>query len=208
MPRTSLTHGPTGRTSAPPPSLRHPRPRAHPQLEALEADHRNFQRLLRVFESELAQFHDAGQPDYGVMCDIMHYVTNFPDRTHHPTEEIIFERLLRLDPAARGPIEEIRQEHERLAGAGAELLRLLDEILSDAFIARDSVESPARAYVKMLREHMTKEESELFPRAAARLSPADWEAIAAVTRRLPDPLFSNAPADQEYRAIRERLACA
>ena len=205
------THAPPGRT----PSQRTPRKRPVPSgtgarapLDALRHEHLNFEKLLRIFESELTQFHDAGLPDYGIMRDVMHYVTNYPDRAHHPTEELIFERLLRADSAARAPVEQLRRQHRWLTDTGIEILHLLDEIVADVPMAREPVESLAREYVQALRAHMELEESTLFPLAASRLSPDDWRAVAAAARRLPDPLFGNEPADQEYREIRERLTAA
>ena len=179
------------------------------EIEALKADHVIFQKLLRVFESELALFHDGEKPvDYEIMRDVMHYVTNYPDRKHHPMEDLIFGRLLQVEPAARRPVEELQQEHEWLATTGTELLRLLDEIVADAMISRDSVESLARTYLQRLRAHMDQEEATLFPMAAERLSPEDWAALTVAGKRLGDPLFGGAQADQKYRAIRERLGAA
>jgi len=200
------THTPT-RRGAPPRVSGHDSAPAPGALKTLLADHRNFQELLRVFEAELARFHDADAPvDYPLMRDIMHYVTNYPDRVHHPMEDLVAECLLPMEPAARAPVAELRAEHEWLTATGTELLHLLEEIISDAMIPRDAVDSLARAYVERIRAHMDKEEATLFPMAARHLSAGDWAAITAAGHELSDPLFGNTPTDQTYRAIRDRLS--
>jgi hemerythrin-like domain-containing protein len=57
------------------------------------ADHVRFARLLDLVERELAAFHDGGQPDYGLLLDIVHYLRHYPDRFHHPREDVAFTRL-------------------------------------------------------------------------------------------------------------------
>lgn len=58
----------------PPPTSRPPQretPASKPdQLSVLEGEHRNFQRLLSLFESQLALFRRGEDPDYTLMRDI------------------------------------------------------------------------------------------------------------------------------------------
>ncbi len=174
-------------------------------LDTLRADHRNVEKLLRVFEAELARFHDAETVDYETLHDVMHYVTNYPDLTHHPLEEQVAVRLLRSDSSAGPLAQALHREHEMLTAAGTALLHVLDDIAGDVPMPRAAVESQARTYVERLRRHMADEEAGLFLLAAQRLSVQDWADIAAATQRPADPLFGSAAASQAYRAIRERL---
>ena len=176
-----------------------------PQLRALQREHHNFQRLLDLFESQLALFHRGEDPDYALMRDIMRYLTQYPDRFHHPNEDLVFERLQRVEPAAGPFILQLMKEHEQLFAKGSELLALLEEVANDVLIARDTVESSAKAYVDGLRAHMDKEEGTLFPLAEQRLKRADWDAIATAIRRYEDPLFG-AQVAPGYRAIFEQLS--
>ena len=176
-----------------------------PQLRALQREHHNFQRLLDLFASQLALFHDGGDPDYGLMRDIMRYLTQYPDRFHHPNEDLVFDRLRQVEPAAGPFILQLVKEHELLYAKGSELLALLDEVASDVLIARETVETLAKAYVNGLRAHMDKEEGTLFPLAEQRLGPADWAAIATAIRRYEDPLFG-AQVAPGYRTIFDQLS--
>ncbi len=175
------------------------------ELLRLQNDHLNFQKLLRLFESQIKLFHECEEPDYELMRDIMHYMTQYPDRFHHPAEDLVFERLLQLDPAARPLVKDLEKEHVELVASGVELLHLLDDVVADVMITRESVESAARTYLDQLRAHMEKEESTLFPMAGKRLSAKDWAAIETAVKRHDDPLFST-QVDQKYRAILEQLS--
>lgn len=174
-------------------------------IRTLQNDHRNFRRLLDLFEAELMLFHRGDEPDYALMRDIVLYMTQYPDQVHHPNEDLIFDRLQKVDPGARLAVIGLLREHEELIAKGSELFALLDEIVGDAFIARDTVESAAHAYVSGMRAHIEKEEGTLFPLAVSRLGQGDWAAIAAASRRYDDPLFG-ARLDPGYRAIFERLS--
>lgn len=187
------------RDSATGPTPAGPRPA---ELAALEADHRNFRRLLTEFENELERFRDAEPTvDYAIMRDIVHYMTSYSDQVHHPLEDLIAGRLSPAEPA----VADLRQEHESLTRAGADLLRILEEVIADAMIRRDAVERHAREYVQRLRAHMDREEAGLLPLAERRLGAADWASIRAAARNLEDPLFGQA-ADPKYRMLRDRLS--
>lgn len=176
----------------------------HEELRRLYDDHECFRRLLRLLEAQIHRFQDGQDPDYELMRDVLHYMTEYPDQFHHPAEDLIFERLGRVDPASRPLVEAIEAEHEGLVASGAALLALLEKVLADTVIPRATVESAARKYLAWLRDHMDKEESSLFPLAARRLSAGDWEAVGVAVKRHDDPLFS-AQVDRRYRAILEQL---
>jgi len=203
--------------SSPPSPKRHRKPASRrspqrraltedvPQLRVLQREHHNFKRLLNLFETQLALFRRGDDPDYALMRDIMRYLTQYPDRFHHPNEDLVFERLQQVEPAAGHFILQLLKEHEQLFARGSELLAALDDIAGDALIARDALEALARGYLDGLRAHMDKEESTLFPLAEQRLTRADWAAIATAIRRYDDPLFG-AQVAPGYRAIFEQLS--
>lgn len=173
-------------------------------LKTLRADHTNFKGLLGLLDAEIARFQKGKEPDYPLMRDALHYMTQYPDRVHHPAEDVIFEHLLKLDSSLKPAITEMFVEHERLVAGGTELLRLLEEVLGDAVMSRDVVTAAARKYLDAMRAHIDREERTLFPLAEKRLTAADWAAIEAESRKLPDPLFGTV-TDPRYRAILERL---
>lgn len=208
MPRGSPTVPP--RT---PPLPRQARAKAAPgagpsdDIARLRAEHHNFQRLMKLFQAELAQFQAGEDADYGLMRDIMQYMVQFSDRFHHPREDLIFERLLQAEPAAAHAVRSILHEHEDMAARATELVAALQQIAADAMYSRESLEAMARDYLAELGTHIRKEEAVLFPLAQRHLRAQDWAAIRAQSRAYQDPLFGGNVAPG-YRALFRRLAGA
>jgi hemerythrin-like domain-containing protein len=62
-------------------------------LRRLREEHRNIARVLKALEHQLAIFDHGEQPDYDVLVAAAEYFTGFPDRCHHPKEDLIFRNL-------------------------------------------------------------------------------------------------------------------
>ena len=174
-------------------------------IQRLQRDHVNLARLLDVLEGQLATFHDGGSPDYDVIEDAMHYMTHYPDQTHHPLEDAVFERLIRRDPEAAGLVEALHGEHRILFDMGAQFLRTLEAALSESLFEREALDSEARAYVAFHRAHVQREEAQAFPRALKSLDETDWAALEAVNPPQVDPLFGETVAE-EYRDLADEIA--
>jgi hemerythrin-like domain-containing protein len=169
------------------------------------AEHVNFSRLLDVLEKQLDEFHEGGTPNYELMVDVVTYLRHFPDLHHHPREDAAFALLAKHDAAMQIPLERLKQEHRVIAAAGEDLLRTLNEVTSDAVIARSAVEAIAAMYVGYYRHHLLKEEKEILPRAAELLTAKDWQAVAAAVPAGLDPLFGE-KGDAGYRVLRHHIA--
>jgi hemerythrin-like domain-containing protein len=173
-------------------------------IKLWHAEHVDFARLLDLLEQQVAAFHEAKDPNYELMLDVVSYLREFPDRIHHPREDAAFARLLVHDPALRLPINRLLQEHRVIGVAGEELLILLNEVIDGGLIARSSVEAAAATYLAYYRHHLATEENDILPRAAKLLTPQDWAVVAAAVPAGADPLFGDA-ADERYRELRERI---
>ena len=112
-------------------------------IAAWHADHVNFARLLDLLESQLAAFHAGEQPDYVLMRDIIYYLRHYPDRFHHPREDVAFARLVERDPALELQLARRLQEHRVIAAAGEKLLEVLEGAAEGALIERHALEADA-----------------------------------------------------------------
>ncbi len=171
-------------------------------ISVWHSDHMRFSRLLAFLEREMTAFSAGDDPNYQLMHDVVHYHHNYADRVHQPREDVAFELLVRHDPAYEFSVNRLMQEHRAIAVAGATLLELLEETLQDAIIERETIESAAALYLVYFRNHLTTEEQDILPRAAAVLTPEDWAAVAEAGLDIPDPLFGNGVA-AEYRELRD-----
>jgi len=168
------------------------------------AEHANFSRLLDILEKQLDAFHAGEKPNYELMVDIVSYLRHYPGLHHHPREDAAFALLARHDPAMKLALSRLQQEHRVIAAAGEDLLKALNEVESDAMIARAAVESIGAVYLVYYRHHIANEERQVLPRAKKLLTDKDWEAVAAAAPAGRDPLFGNM-GDAGYRELRRHI---
>jgi len=113
--------------------------------------------------------------------------------------------LTACDASAREEVETLSRQHEELATVGRALHDTIGRVLDDMFVERDAFHAEAAGYSKMLRDHMMKEEGDVFPRATRVLDVADWRALDEEFAKRDDPLFGEIVAHR-YVALAERLA--
>ncbi len=155
------------------------------------AEHAKFGRLLVLFEKQIDAFHDGGDPDYGLMTDIVEYLQGYGDAFHHPREDVGFRHLLEKDPGARLVVERLLQEHRVIAQAGRTLLEKLHQIDADAMLARGDLEQAAATYLVYYRHHLIKEESDVLPHIGRLFDDADWKRVGEDLEAAIDPLFGD-----------------
>lgn len=168
------------------------------------AEHRNFARLLDLLDREVERLHAEERPDYELMLDIVTYLRHFPDRQHHPREDVAFGRLVAREPAVAPVVNRLLQEHRVIAAAGARLQEMLEAVAGDEVVSRAEVESACATFLVYYRHHIAGENAHVIPLAAARLGPEDWAAVGAAVAAAPDPLFG-AEVDARYRELRARI---
>jgi hemerythrin-like domain-containing protein len=174
-------------------------------LAAWRADHLAFSHLLDLLDREVIAFHTGAEPNYPLMFDILRYLHEYLDRSHHPREDVAFARLAEREPTLQLQVARRLQEHRVVAAAGGSLLTLLNGIMDGSLIARADVERAAATYLVYYRHHLRAEEELVIPQAAAVLSREDWSAVAAAGTGAVDPLATES-IDPGYVELRRVLA--
>jgi hemerythrin-like domain-containing protein len=169
------------------------------------AEHRHFTRLLDLLERQVVAFHADNQPNFELMLDVVSYLRYFPDRYHHPREDLAFAILAQRDPKMKPLVDQLRQEHRVIAAAGGELLKYLEQVVDDVVVERAKVEAAAATYLVYYRRHLALEDRDIVPCAEQLLSPQDWETVVAAVPHGPDPLFGE-DSDARYRELRRHIA--
>ncbi len=177
------------------------------QVRRWKAEHTDFVRLLGILKLQIGLFHDVAEANYELMLDIVYYLTQYPDRFHHPREDVAFGKLAERDPSAKIRVRELLGEHKVIASAGRRLAERLNAILGGAILERESVEVDAATYIAYYRQHMAGEETDLFPRLGQVLDNADWKAVADAIAPEVDPLFGN-EVEQRYRELHRQILLA
>lgn len=178
------------------------------QIAQWHAEHGNFSLLLSILEEQVAQFRDGESPDYNLMLEIVSYLREFGDCHHHPREDAAFNILVARDPQLRLPINRLLQEHRVIAVAGEELVARLNQVISDAYVLRTTVEAAAALYLAYYRHHIATEERQILPRSRLLLNAQDWDVVARAAPSCPDPVFGKSPTAGYSRLARLMAARA
>ncbi|KON80213.1 hemerythrin domain-containing protein [Azoarcus sp. PA01] len=170
-----------------------------------KAEHANYRKLLDLLESRTELFARGEQPDYELMSDVVYYLTQYPDRFHHPREDVAFGMLLAHDPSARDVVDELAGQHRQIEASGATLAADLAAAAGGAMMSRATIIDDVCRYVAFLREHMDKEEREIFPRLGASLQKKDWFLVDSAIHLGADPLFGDA-VQARFSGIQRQIA--
>jgi hemerythrin-like domain-containing protein len=143
--------------------------------DILVHEHEIILMVLEVAEREARAVAGGGTVNSERISEIIDFVRNFADRCHHGKEEdLLFATLVeRGFPREYGPIGIMLQEHalgrEHIQAAAASLPRAA----ADDPAARTALADALLGYVALLRAHIQKENTILFPMADQLLSDED-----------------------------------
>lgn len=174
-------------------------------VKAWHEEHMYFNRLLRLLQHEVEVFATAEVPNYPLMLDIITYLRDYADQFHHPREDEVFRRLAQRLPEQKAIVARLQQEHRVIANAGTTLMRLLEEVESDAVLSRAEIEVAAATYLVYYGNHIANEEEEILQLAGRTLDEEDWKAAKAAAPAGPDPLLGAHP-EERFRDLRRRIA--
>lgn len=173
-------------------------------LDHLQIDHRNMRQLLRILEEEVDAYNARGSGDFDLMRQILEYTLHYPNLIHHPREEILFRRLLELDPASKGLVGDLTKDHEELARLTHRFAAALHNVTHDVELPRALFAKVADEYLARSREHMETEEHKFFPRLLAVFPDADWDDFNNLATRGYDPLFGTS-IENHYKQLHQRI---
>lgn len=158
-------------------------------LDQLKLDHENVAQLMDILEGQLNRIGELKSADFDLVRDIMQYMTHYPDRVHHPMEDLVASKLRERDPSAGEITSIIAREHEALGEKGRAFFEAASSVADGAMVLREALESKGRDYVAFLRAHMQEEDEEFFPLAEKTLTEEDWKAVADAMEQQVDPVF-------------------
>lgn len=135
--------------------------------DELKKEHEGIQLMLRVMESVEEKFKSGEQVDIEHLTGILEFLSIFADQCHHgKEEEFLFPALEDAGvPREGGPIGVMLSEHQH----GRELITQLKNAVAD-YKSGDTtnasrIEFIIKEYVALLSQHITKENTVLFPMA-------------------------------------------
>jgi len=173
-------------------------------INDLRKDHQNLAKLWDLLGRELKVFKEGGIPDYDLVESILDYNLNYPDLCHHPKENLVFEKLIKRDPAAESAIGNLKEEHEKLSSLTWRFSTAVANVLEDEQLPREWFLDVANEFLSFSRNHMQMEEVLFFPAALKTLTAEDWNDLEDTYEKVDDPLF-NDQKQEKYQALYKEI---
>jgi len=173
-------------------------------IDIIHAEHRALGAIVQAFRFVLDGIR-AGtlQPDFVLLDALIEYITEVPDKLHHPKEDdVLFVKILEVIPEAAALIEKLQQDHIHGAHSTQALRTGLQAYQAAGPAGFAAFEAQARTYIDATWKHIGMEEQELLPLARKRLAPQDWAGIDAAFEANKDPW--SGPTGK-YRALFSRI---
>jgi len=173
-------------------------------LDALRDEHRNFSRVLEILARQIEIFERAEEPDYDLAEKIIEYLINFPDLSHHPKEDLLYQKLCQRDQRTADLMGNLETEHQKLAELTAAFEVKLKNVLLDSEQPRAEFIDAANEFIDFFRSHIMLEELRFFPAALRALSQSDWQEIETSLAQSDDPIFGE-NIDVPYLELRDQI---
>ena len=175
--------------------------------EMLKQEHKIILLVLAAAEKQAKAIEAAGKMDGDKIDKLLDFSRNFTDRCHHAKEEKHFfvaleQRGMRPDV---GPIAVMLAEHQH----GRHRLKAVADALPKARTgdrhAIRQVRDNLAAYVKLLKEHISKEDNVLFAMADKILTAGDQSALSEAFERAETDEMGEG-THEKYHQLAQELA--
>lgn len=175
-------------------------------LQMIGNEHRSMWQLTMMLDELRQQMGTrAEKPDAELFGLILNYIEQYVERVHQPKEEAYLYKAV-LDRTSEGNdmIAEFQREHAASPEIVARLRTQLKALVHDYPEGVAEFQAALEEYILMMRHHIMKEESELFPLARKILTDVDWGEINRAFADSHDPLFGES-VRVEFRALMSRI---
>lgn len=174
-----------------------------PSIATLYRDHDNLRKILYLLEQSLVDVCRGYIKDYHTLQHILVYIQDYPERVHHPAEDVMFAVLLEHDIGDRSFIENIKKlvkDHSELEVITRNASEAVELAIGDADHDVAEVVSSLSILLSRKRQHILFEEMKIFPYINKYLNSEDWEKIVALVPDDEDPIFGSIPR-KEFEQI-------
>jgi hemerythrin-like domain-containing protein len=154
--------------------------------DLLKHEHQVILMVLDAAEREAERIRTTDQVRAGDVENMVDFFRNFADRCHHAKEEdLLFAKMEeRGVPAQGGPIAVMLHEHEVGRRHVTAVADALPQAREGDVAALSTVRTNLAAFVQLLRAHISKEDSILYPMADQVFTAADQQALSSAFDRV------------------------
>lgn len=175
-------------------------------VQALHNEHIFMSNMLDSLSEQVELLTDGKDTDFNLLFDIIDYMQNFPDRYHHPREDILYQRMALRDEQCARDVQILMEEHRTLEHLADELAACIKDIHAlPTVLKKERARDLCEKYVELLREHMNLEEGKVLPRAAEVLHAEDWFIVEQQSSPIEEIPINNVLTDN-YDALQRHIA--
>lgn len=173
-------------------------------LSLLRLEHWNLSKLLGVIEEQVALAAGGEPMDEELLRLAAEYFCDYPDRCHHPKEDLVYQLLVKRDPAVRAELRDLIADHRRLHELAQAFADSVHPPAGHCAVAAPAARDVIVQFTHHYRQHMRLEEERFFRLAAERLSRDDWDLLDFTMFDEDDPLFDSA-TERRFAGLRGRI---
>lgn len=165
-------------------------------IERIRREHGYMARLLAILRSKLQLLKDEQPINYSLVKEIVDYLATHSETVHHPKEDIIY-RYYMEHYGENESVEDLEQDHVRLAEQTHAFVDVVEMILQDAVVPQDVFIEKMDSFITAQRRHMELEEQSILPLISRTFSVEDWQNVEAQwNQNEDDPVFGETIADR------------
>jgi hemerythrin-like domain-containing protein len=171
----------------------------HVAIRVIQEDHDRLSAVIHGMQYLAREIAKGGKgPDPKVFRAMLLYISDYPEKVHHPKEDLFLFARLR---ARTGDVDAAIGELEAQHGEGEALVHGLEHALTryefDAKGAAGPFLDLVERYAKFYFDHMRLEEEVILPAANKYLTPEDWAVLDHEFSLNKDPLAGGEYKEKE-----------
>ena len=174
-------------------------------IEKLMDEHQNILRGIDLLAKNAERLEKGEKIDPRFFTGAVEFIRKYADKYHHAKEEdILFVRMEKAGfPVQGGPIAVMLSEHDQGRGYVSGLEGANERYIVGDKAAIEEIVDNARGYVFLLKNHIAKEDTVLYPMARDVLGEKGIEAMRPDFERVEQ---EKSGTEEKYKALLEELA--
>ncbi len=135
--------------------------------QVMVKEHQLILRMITLLEKNVALMEQGRFRNWQFFLDAVSFIRNYADRFHHAKEEdVLFVELIKNGmPEKQSPIEAMHIEHDQGRAYVRNMADAAEKALAGEAGQVSIIAENAKGYITLLREHIDKEDTVLYPLA-------------------------------------------
>lgn len=176
----------------------------HLAIDIIRREHNALAAVLNGLRSIVAGIREGRlEADFVLLAAMLVYITEVPEKIHHPKEDgFLFRKLRERSPHASALLDALEEEHRQGYRLTRELEHSLIHYLGMGAAGFAQFDETLTRYIDFGWQHINREEAELIPIALSELKAEDWAEIDGAFSENHDPW---AGPEGEYAALFSKI---